>query len=166
MRSRLIRVRRDGGRPAFAAPPIVHSGPVSADELAELGRILRIDPADLVAAQWLDNGPGWIGVLLADVATVLAVRPDLSACEWLSSVGIVGAHPENSVVAFELRTFMRDGRENQRRVASLLRPASSSSTRELPPPVMWRVRERAWAAAAGSTSMRSTGMSGWAATRC
>ena len=69
---------KDRGWPsrlAFAAPPRLRSGPVAAEDLAELIRFLGVDASDVLAAQWVDNGPGWVGVLLRDAATVLAVRP-------------------------------------------------------------------------------------------
>ena len=37
----------------------------------------------MLDAQWVDNGPGWVGVLLRDAATVLAVRP-------IASVSVAG----------------------------------------------------------------------------
>ncbi|MBB3329124.1 PhzF family phenazine biosynthesis protein, partial [Friedmanniella antarctica] len=72
----LVRVRRDGDRLAFAAPPLLRDGPVEADDLAEIVGALGVDPAHVVDAQWGDNGPGWVMVLLDSAETVLALRPD------------------------------------------------------------------------------------------
>jgi hypothetical protein len=33
----------------------------------------------VVDAEWLDNGPGWVGSLLDSAHTVLELRPDASA---------------------------------------------------------------------------------------
>lgn len=72
----LVTVRRsDGGDLAFAAPPLVRSGAPTAAELAEACAQLRVDPADVVRAEWVDNGPGWLAVELASVDAVLAVDP-------------------------------------------------------------------------------------------
>lgn len=102
----LVRIRRTGrqGRLAFAAPPLVRSGAVSAADLARICRALRIGTDAVVEAQWVDNGPGWVGVLLADADTVLALEPDWAAFDGLD-VGVVGTYPEGAAVACEVRAF-------------------------------------------------------------
>jgi PhzF family phenazine biosynthesis protein len=103
----LVRIRRsvdDGGRRlAFAAPPLVRSGPVSEDDLAAACRALGIRDDDVVASAWVDNGPGWMGVLLADAAAVLAVEPDWAAFGDLK-IGVVGPYASGPLAA-ELRAF-------------------------------------------------------------
>ncbi|WP_151081950.1 PhzF family phenazine biosynthesis protein [Nocardioides cynanchi] len=99
----LVRVRR-GERLAFAAPPVVREGPVTGGERAELVRALALADDDIVDARWIDNGPGWVGVLLRDAAAVLAVRPDWGHFGDLE-VGVVGAYPEGSECAVEVRAF-------------------------------------------------------------
>jgi PhzF family phenazine biosynthesis protein len=98
----LVRVRPDGGRLAFAAPPLVRSGPVTPDLLDRIAAILRIDGAQIVDAQWVDNGPGWVAVLLRDADAVLALRPGF--VEDLD-LGVVGLHPAGSPEAVEVRAF-------------------------------------------------------------
>src|SRR6478672_1167557 len=99
----LVRVRR-AGRLAFAAPPVVREGPVTGEERDRLVRALAISDDDVVDARWIDNGPGWVGVLLHDAAAVLAVRPDWRAFGDLE-VGVVGAYPDGSECAAEVRAF-------------------------------------------------------------
>ena len=99
----LVRVRR-GDRLAFAAPPVTREGPVNGEERARLLLALALADADVVDARWIDNGPGWVGVLLRDAAAVLAVRPDWSAFGDLE-VGVVGAYPAGSECAVEVRAF-------------------------------------------------------------
>lgn len=99
----LVRVRR-GERLAFAAPPVVREGPVTGEERAELVRALALADDDIVDARWIDNGPGWVGVLLRDAAAVLAVRPDWAQFGDLE-VGLIGAYPEGSECAVEVRAF-------------------------------------------------------------
>lgn len=99
----LITVRRDGDRLAFAAPPTTRSGPVSDEDVAELIRWLRVDSADVLATQWVDNGPGWVGVLLRDAATVLALRPQ-GQCR-LPDVGLIGRHPDGAECDVEVRAL-------------------------------------------------------------
>ena len=99
----LVRVRR-GDRLAFAAPPVTREGPVTGEERGRLLRALALTDTDVVDARWIDNGPGWVGVLLRDATAVLAVRPDWSAFGDLE-VGVVGAYPEGSECAVEVRAF-------------------------------------------------------------
>jgi PhzF family phenazine biosynthesis protein len=98
----LVRVRRSD-RLAFAAPPLVRSGPVAEADLTRIAAVLRIDEADIVDAAWIDNGPGWVGVLLADAAAVLSVRPDFAAFEELE-IGVAGLSAADDV-DLEVRAF-------------------------------------------------------------
>jgi PhzF family phenazine biosynthesis protein len=99
----LVRVRRSE-RLAFAAPPVVREGPVTGEERTRLVRALALADDDIVDARWIDNGPGWVGVLLRDAEAVLAVRPDWAAFGALE-VGVVGPYPEGSECAIEVRAF-------------------------------------------------------------
>jgi PhzF family phenazine biosynthesis protein len=100
-----VAVRRDGERLAFAAPPLRRSGPVDAETRARIADALHIDPRDALDVQWLDNGPGWIGVLLRDAQAVLALRPDFGAMAELR-IGAVGGYPKGAECAFEVRAFV------------------------------------------------------------
>lgn len=104
----LVRVRRDSDRLAFAAPPLLRSGPVDAATLSTVTSILGISSADVVDVQWADNGPGWIAVLLADAAAVLALEPDFGDVTHLD-LGVAGPHPAGAPCAFEVRAFFRAG---------------------------------------------------------
>ena len=102
----LVRVRA-GARLAFAAPPFVRSGPVDAADLAVITAGLGTD--DVVDAAWVDNGPGWVALLLPDAASVLRLEPDLralAASEVSQAVGVVGPHPDGGDAAFEVRAFV------------------------------------------------------------
>ena len=101
----LVRVRRDGERLAFAAPPLRRSGPADAATRAQVLAALRLPDAALLRLQWTDNGPGWLAAQLADAASVLALRPDFVAMAGLN-LGVVGAHPPGSECAFEVRAFV------------------------------------------------------------
>jgi PhzF family phenazine biosynthesis protein len=97
----LVRIRRGEERLAFAAPPLVRSGPASAEEAAEVAAALELDPAEMLAVEWVDNGPGWIAVLLGSAERVLELRP--APLDF--DLGVVGFHPPGSVAAIELRAF-------------------------------------------------------------
>ena len=101
----LVRVRRDGERLAFAAPPLRRSGPADAATRAQVLAALRLPDAALLRLQWTDNGPGWLAAQLADAASVLALKPDFVAMAGLK-LGVVGAHPPGSECAFEVRAFV------------------------------------------------------------
>ena len=104
-----VRIRRAGDRLAFAAPDLIRGGPVDPAVVAEVAAGLGIDPADVRGAQWCDNGPGWVALLLSDAAAVLAVdRSDARFGEH-DKVGLIGPHPAGSDVAFEVRAFFPGG---------------------------------------------------------
>ena len=102
----LVRIRRDQ-RLAFAAPPLLRSGPVDAADRARIATALRLAEADLVDLAWVDNGPGWVACLLDSAEAVLACRPDYGAFGDLE-VGIVGpyADPASAGADVEVRAFV------------------------------------------------------------
>ncbi len=100
----LVRLRR-GERLAFAAPPLVRSGPVDAADRARIVTALRITGDEVVDLAWVDNGPGWVAVLLADAAAVLALEPDFAAFDGLE-IGVVGLHPAGADADVEVRAFV------------------------------------------------------------
>jgi PhzF family phenazine biosynthesis protein len=97
----LVRVRRADGLLSFAAPPLLRGGPVDADLVASLAARAGVDPATIVAAQWVDNGPGWIAFLLDSVEAVLAASPTTE----VGDLGLVALHPPDSDVDLEVRAF-------------------------------------------------------------
>jgi PhzF family phenazine biosynthesis protein len=102
----LIRVRRTADRLAFAAPPLVRSGPVDEPLVTEVAEMLSLDRAAVVAAEWVDNGPGWMALLLDSPEQVLAVRPGAGDVD----LGLVGLYPPGSPHAIEVRAFFpKDG---------------------------------------------------------
>jgi PhzF family phenazine biosynthesis protein len=96
-----IRIRRGSDRLAFAAPPLVRSGPVDEPLVARVAAALGIERAAILAAEWVDNGPGWLAVMLGSAEEVLAIRPSFLD----QDIGVVGPHPAGSAAAFELRAF-------------------------------------------------------------
>ncbi|MDH5519432.1 MAG: PhzF family phenazine biosynthesis protein [Acidimicrobiia bacterium] len=102
-------------RLAFQAPPMIRSGPLSADEMTRFAIQLGVDPAIVVDGAWVDNGPGWAALLLPDAEAVLAI--ELSAVDGRIGVvgpylGVVGPHvvdeaadDRSDVPAFEVRAF-------------------------------------------------------------
>ena len=101
----LVRIRRDGDRLAFAAPPLIRGGDVAPEDLSEIMAFLGLNDDQVVAAQWVDNGPGWVALLLADADTVLTLRPRAMDAGRFSAVGVIGPYPRGSEVDFEVRAF-------------------------------------------------------------
>ncbi len=111
----LVRVRRapppaqagesSRTRLSFAAPSLLRSGPVEPQLRARAAAALGLDEAALLRLEWIDNGPGWIGALLADAASVLALRPDFVAMRGLK-LGVVGPYPAGAECQFEVRAFV------------------------------------------------------------
>ena len=97
----LVRVRKTGDGLAFAAPPLLRTGPVDDPLVEHLAALLGLDRASIVDTQWVDNGPGWVAVLLDSAEAVLAVRPNTLDLD----VGVVGPYPAGSPQAYELRAF-------------------------------------------------------------
>jgi PhzF family phenazine biosynthesis protein len=97
----LVRIRRDGDLLAFAAPPLVRSGPASAEEAAKVAAALDLDPEEMLAVEWVDNGPGWIAVLLESAERLLELRPGPLDFD----LGAVAINPSGSAAAIEVRAW-------------------------------------------------------------
>ena len=93
------------GRLSFAAPPLVRHGPPDEGTLAEAVAALGIGRSSVVDAAWVDNGPGWLGVLLGSAGEVRALSPGDSGL----TIGVVGPHPPGATAALEVRAFFSAG---------------------------------------------------------
>ena len=107
----LVRIRRDGQRLAFAAPPLRRSGPLPEDELMRIAHGLGLQRQDILHHAWCDNGPQWRGVMLASAEKVLALQPNAQILAGME-VGVVApleidhlTLPSDPREAFEVRAF-------------------------------------------------------------
>lgn len=113
----LVPLRCDGARLAFAAPPLLKSGPLPEEDVALIARGLGIARSDVLHHAWCDNGPNWRGVMLRSAEQVLALKPDGAILAGLD-IGVVGPRGKVGVVgtrasdddseeacAFEVRAF-------------------------------------------------------------
>lgn len=100
----LVPIRLDGPRAAFAAPPSRREA-VDPQVLARVVTALGLEPSRVKAAQWLDNGPRWLTLLLDDAGTVLSLEPDHAALKTLPKVGVVAPHAAGAPCQFEVRAF-------------------------------------------------------------
>jgi PhzF family phenazine biosynthesis protein len=98
---------RDDERLAFAAPPLIRSGPVDDAYVDQVAAVLGINPEVIVATEWVDNGPGWVGVLVENHEVVLSLQPDIGRYrgDGQVDIGVIGPHPQDSEVDFEVRAF-------------------------------------------------------------
>ncbi|MBP8895759.1 MAG: PhzF family phenazine biosynthesis protein [Ottowia sp.] len=100
----LIPIRRDGERLAFAAPPSVRSDPAPA-LLADIAQALGVEPAQILRAQRLDNGPVWLTLQLDSADTVLALEPDHARLVALGQkVGVIGVYPAPTAIELVSRS--------------------------------------------------------------
>ncbi|UCZ86284.1 PhzF family phenazine biosynthesis protein [Pseudomonas sp. L5B5] len=104
----LVRIRRQERQLAFLAPPLLRSGPVAAELLEQVRLGLRLAPGAIVAAQWVDNGAGWLAVMLAKRQQVLELQPDYPALTGLA-VGVIApcdSLRDDTDAQFEVRAFI------------------------------------------------------------
>ncbi|MGO4569867.1 PhzF family phenazine biosynthesis protein [Rhizobium sp. 2YAF20] len=110
----LIRIRRDNDRLSFAAPDLRRAGQVEPEVLAQIIKGLHLDPGAIVHSNWVDNGPGWVAVLLRTRGEVLALRPDFAVLSGLR-VGVVAPWnraKDGQDADFEVRAFTASGFED------------------------------------------------------
>jgi PhzF family phenazine biosynthesis protein len=101
----LVRIRRSDYGLAFLAPPLLKSGPLEVDVLERVRKGLGLPADAIVDAQWVDNGAGWLALLLKDRQQVLTLRPDypqlrdLAVAPWDPVV-------DGDAAQFEVRGFI------------------------------------------------------------
>ena len=103
----LVPIRHSEEYLAFAAPALLRGGAVDTAKRGEIADFLGISAAEIVDAQWADNGPGWVAVMLESAEAVLALEPPRSHGRR-GDFGVVGPYPAGSPIAFELRAFFSD----------------------------------------------------------
>jgi PhzF family phenazine biosynthesis protein len=103
----LTPIRRASGRLSFAAAKLIREGPLEPDVLARVIDGLHLAPDAIVASSWVDNGPGWLAILLRSRQEVLALRPEYSRIAGLR-VGVLAPwdpEKDGSDAQFEVRAF-------------------------------------------------------------
>ena len=102
----LVAINRmpDTGLLSFAAPATTRSGPLDPILVESFCAMLGIDLTQVVAHQWVDNGPGWAVIQVATAAEVLKAQPN-PALMPDAKIGIIGAYPPGSPSSFEIRAF-------------------------------------------------------------
>lgn len=104
----LVRIRRSDYGLAFLAPPLLKSGPLEVDVLERVRKGLGLPAEAIVDAQWVDNGAGWLALLLKDRQQVLTLKPDYYQLRDLA-VGVVAPWDpvvDGDAAQFEVRGFI------------------------------------------------------------
>ena len=162
----LVSLRRDatpgGSRLAFAAPALRRSTP-PALLLAEVSAALGLQNGQLRAAQLLDNGPVWLGLLLDSPQTVLALQPDHLALKNLGQkVGVAGVEQAQDAL-YLIAKSSREARAFSGTSTSISTSAITSGTTSVPgqmasqTPAPPAIEVRAFAAAIGVNEDPVTG---------
>lgn len=102
----LIPVRQTDDGLAFGAPPLLRYEPADEAVVQRIAAALGIERTLIVAASWVDNGPGWVAALLPSADDVLALHPGM--LDGLD-LGVVGPHPAGTPEEFEVRAFFTTG---------------------------------------------------------
>lgn len=90
----LVQIEHQGETLAFAAPPLQRSKPSPA-LVPLVASALGLRPHQIQAAQLLDNGPVWLGLLLDSAETVLGLTPDHARLKDLGQdVGVIHIAPD------------------------------------------------------------------------
>jgi PhzF family phenazine biosynthesis protein len=97
----LVQIRHRDDVFSFKAPPLMRSGTADESVVVEAADALAIHRSSIIDAEWIDNGPGWLGLLLQSADDVLALRSPTTHL----SLGVAGAHPPGSPFAYEVRAF-------------------------------------------------------------
>ena len=153
----LVALKSTSGRWAFAAPALTRQD-ISAEKLAPILAALGLDESEVIAAQHLDNGPHWLGLLVKDVETVLALAPDHAALKKLNvKVGVAARRtgPEHEDAPAAAHGLIRRANREARAFSSTAKPAGSASIRIPNDPTDLEVR--AFAAPVGVTEDPVTG---------
>ncbi|MEY4285574.1 MAG: hypothetical protein RL111_2249 [Pseudomonadota bacterium] len=101
----LVTVKVQGTQLAFAAPPLLRSGPLDEALVQRIARALGVQRADIVHHQWVVNGPEFCAVMLPSAEQVRALRPDFAALADLK-LGVIGPQAPGSPTDFEVRGFV------------------------------------------------------------
>lgn len=105
----LITITVKGEILSFAAPPLLRSGELDARTMNIVRQALGLTEDDIQAAQWIDNGSGFLGLVLTNVTTVLECTPNPTLfTQHELHIGILGAYPPGSESGadVEIRAFL------------------------------------------------------------
>lgn len=100
----LVEIRQEGEELAFAAPPLTRTGALSEAERAAAILAAGVDPAAVVEAVHVSNGPKWQMLRLRSADDVLDAEP-MTKVATETFVGLAGPYPPGGDADWELRAF-------------------------------------------------------------
>jgi len=100
----LVRVRAEDARLAFAAPPVLRTDAVEEPLLSTILRAFGLRRDEVRHAYWVDNGAGWLCLMLDERERLLGLAPDLSGLHGVP-IGVCAPWPGGEA-AFEVRAFI------------------------------------------------------------
>jgi PhzF family phenazine biosynthesis protein len=103
----LVPIRRFVDQLSFAAPNLVRSGSVDAEILTRIRSGLNLALDAILASNWVDNGSGWLAIMLGSRAEVLALHPNYARLAGLK-VGVFAPFDpmkDGTSAQFEVRAF-------------------------------------------------------------
>lgn len=122
----LVAIERHGDRLAFEAPA-TDMAAVDAALLAAVAQALGLDGGQILHAAWLDNGPRWLGLVLAHPDLLLALEPEHARLKALNvMVGACALYEAEEPLALIARTS-----REARAFATGLRPAQEAPRLEV-----------------------------------
>lgn len=89
----------------FRAPDQIKDGPIDEETFAMILDVLGVGADRVVSSRWVDNGPGWSGVLMETAGEVLDLQPSFDRNSAHLDIGVVGFYPESSETLYEVRAF-------------------------------------------------------------
>ncbi|MBB3996258.1 PhzF family phenazine biosynthesis protein [Aureimonas pseudogalii] len=98
----IVEVDLGGDVPAFVAPE-TRITELGKDRVAEIVRVLHLDPRDVVGSAYLVNGPEWEVLELRSAAAVLAADPSGAHFPHERAIGLIGPHEAGAETDFEVR---------------------------------------------------------------
>jgi PhzF family phenazine biosynthesis protein len=103
----LIHIRTSPEGLSFVAPKLVRRGPVEPEILARVVRGLDLATGAIIASNWVDNGSGWLAIMLRSRDAVLALRPNYSTLAGLKVGVFAPFNPlkDGTSAQFEVRAF-------------------------------------------------------------
>ena len=132
----LVRIQQKASTLAFAAPALKRSA-ISASKLAQVAGALGISSQQIIAAQSLDNGSQWLGLMLDSTDTVLQITPNYISLKNLRvDVGVAGVYTALSAIQLiakssrEARAFSRAFSAQAAQSASIISNAEAKSEPE------------------------------------
>jgi len=105
----LVPLRRIDGRISFETPPCTRTGPVEDALLQGVLHDVGLAPDQVADAAWIDNGPGWLGILVHDVHVLRELEPSWNRLDLNPGIAAFIDNDQPVDPALEVRAFFFGG---------------------------------------------------------